>query len=116
MPLMIARSKMAATYCFRREDGRVVERQFPFGKCPKEIVDEDGMKARHIFTPANIQWAEGFMPEATASARNERRRMDNIRAGERGRADWKAQQSGTRTVRALTMAQLQTNHLCLHGL
>jgi len=82
---------MAATYCFKRDDGRVVERQYPFGQCPREIVDDDGVKARRIFTPANIQWAEGFMPEATAMARNERRRIDNINAGNRGRSDWRAQ-------------------------
>lgn len=83
---------MAAFYDFKREDGTWVVKMFPFGQCPDEIVDDDGVKAKRGWRPESlpsINWKDGKAPEATLKARNERRRRDNEAAGNRGKGEWR---------------------------
>lgn len=76
-------------YCYRREDGEVVERIYPITNTPNEIVCEDGVKAVKVFNSFNIAWGRGGMPSASLKAQNERRTRDNIKAGERGAGEWR---------------------------
>jgi len=42
---------MGAFYDFLREDGEWVTKMFPFGQCPNEIIDDDGVKAKRGWRP-----------------------------------------------------------------
>lgn len=80
---------MSAVYEFLRADGRRIERRFPFGQCPSEIVDDDGVRARKVFSVVGMKWREGHETSSSVSAQSERRRRENIAAGDRGRAEWR---------------------------
>lgn len=44
-----------AFYEFKREDnGEIVEASFPIGKCPQQIICDDGVTARKIISASNI--------------------------------------------------------------
>lgn len=81
---------MAALYEFEREDGTWVERFYPFGQCPKEIICEDGVKAfhRHRTAPA-ISWKAGSEPSSLLRKQAESRYRSNIQAGKRGEHEWR---------------------------
>ena len=80
---------MPGFYTFQREDGKCVDKIFPFGQCPKEIVDDDGVRAVRIFKPFNIAWKAGQETDAQLWALSDKRKKANIEAGERGRKMWK---------------------------
>lgn len=79
-----------AIYEFQKEDGEIVCKQFPMGKCPKEIECDDGIKARRIFSSGiSMSFKEGQETSAKLKSMNEKMRKANIEAGERGRKEWK---------------------------
>ena len=84
---------MGAFYDFLREDGEWVTKMFPFGQCPNEIVDDDGVKAKRGWRPGtsfNIGWKAGQEPSSVIISRREKRTRDNINAGKRGEKEWRA--------------------------
>ena len=83
---------MGAFYDFLREDGQWVTKMFPFGKCPDEIIDDDGVKAKRGWRAdaVYISWKDGHEPSSLVVSRREKRTQDNINAGKRGEKEWRA--------------------------
>ena len=57
---------MAVLYGFEREDGKRIEKFFPMGKCPDEIICEDGIKAKRVFSTPNVSYGRGHLPASVA--------------------------------------------------
>ncbi len=62
-------------YEFEKEDGTIISESFPMGKCPKEIVCEDGQKAKKIFSLPYIV-VKGSSSEAIKKRDNLKRREE----------------------------------------
>ncbi len=76
-------------YDFRRGDGKIVTRRFPISDIPDEITDEDGARAVRIFSSFNYKFRAGQEPPGALKSMSERRRRDNINAGDKGRGEWR---------------------------
>ena len=79
-------------YDFLRDDGLWEEKSFPIGQCPREVVDDDGVRARRAWRPESlpsVAWKEGHETETARADKNARRTQDNIDAGNRGREYWR---------------------------
>lgn len=81
---------MAVLYSFEKEDGKRIEKFFPIGECPDEIICEDGMKAKRVLSSPNISWGKGFLPSSVASKRKKDMIKRNEEAGQRMRERWKS--------------------------
>lgn len=57
-------------YQFKRDDGILVEKWYPIGECPKEIVCDDGRPARRVLFAPSVTWKGGYLPPSAAQARN----------------------------------------------
>lgn len=79
---------MAVLYGFEREDGKRVEKFFPMGECPNEIICEDGIKATRIFSTPNFSYGRGSLPASVAEKRNRDMKKRNEEAGKRMRERW----------------------------
>lgn len=86
-------NKMAVLYGFEREDGKRIEKFFPIGECPDEIVCEDGVKAKRILSSPSISWGRGSLPASVASQRKRDMIKRNEEAGKRMRERWKSVKS-----------------------
>ena len=80
-----------ALYMFRRDDnGECFERKYRIGECPKEIVCEDGVVARHVITAPGVQWKGGFLPPGEAMRRNRDMKSRQDTAGRRMKDNWQS--------------------------
>lgn len=78
-------------YSFIREnDGIEVEKFFPIGKCPDEIVCDDGAVAKRCFNPPSIQWKGGYIPPTASQKRKGDMTMQNKRSDRKMRERWQS--------------------------
>ena len=77
-------------YLFKKEDGTQIEKFFPIGKCPDEIICEDGVKAHRVFTSPNITWGKGVLPPSASMRRKKDMIKRNKDADKRMRERWKS--------------------------
>lgn len=76
-------------YSFQKEDGTKIDKWYPMGECPKEIICEDGQKATRIYGCVGIIW-KGSLPPGAVIKRNADMRKRNEEAGKRMRERWKS--------------------------
>ena len=80
-----------ALYMFRRDDnGECFERKYRIGECPKEIICDDGVIARHVITAPGVRWNGGFLPPGEAMRRNKDMKSRQDQAGKRMRDNWQS--------------------------
>lgn len=80
-----------ALYMFRRDDnGECFEKKYRIGECPKEIVCEDGVIARHVITAPAVQWKGGFLPPGAAMKRTADMKRKQDDAGRKMKDSWKS--------------------------
>lgn len=90
-------------YEFKREDnGEIVERDFPMGKCPKFIVCDDGMEAMRIFSVpfVSIMGTNGHVTGDGAAKLNADMRKRQDEANKRMRERWKSVRSESGKLRS----------------
>ena len=74
---------------FVRPDGKWIQREFPCGKCPPEVIDDDGVKAERGWrTAPDVSWKSGQESPSAKQRINDDIRRRNDAAGEKGKADW----------------------------
>ena len=66
-------------YEYEREDGERIVRSFPMGEAPASLVDEDGVRARRVYTAPLIS-----VREDNSSANDEGKRLEEVREYARG--------------------------------
>ena len=79
---------MAVLYGFEREDGKRIEKFFPMGECPNEIICEDGVKAKRVFSTPNFSYGRGTLPATVAEKRNKDMKKRQEAADKRMRERW----------------------------
>ena len=78
-------------YDFRREDNNeIVERAFPMGKCPKEIVCDDGVVAKRVFYAPRVSMFGGNGTAFDAGKLNADMKARNEAAGRRMKDTWQS--------------------------
>lgn len=77
-----------ALYAFQKDDGTIIEQFFSMGKCPKEIICQDGSKAYRVYGCPNVNYGKGFLPTSVAEKRNRDMNKRQKEADKRMRERW----------------------------
>lgn len=73
-----------------QETGEQINKFFKCGQCPKEIVTEDGKKAKRKLGYGNFNWGEGYLPPTAAQKYRNMMTQKNIDSGKRGQEYWRS--------------------------
>lgn len=81
---------MAILYAFFTEDGEEINRFFPIGQCPNQIVLDDGRIAKRSFKSNVSMFTKQGSSGSNASKLNNEMKKRNEEAGKRMKERWKS--------------------------
>lgn len=83
-----------ANYSFVTDDGESIERKYPIGECPKEIILDDGRVAKRVFSCNFSMFSAGGHTSGDAAAKlNADMKRRQAEAGRRMRDNWQSVKS-----------------------
>ena len=81
---------MAVLYSFCTDDGEEISQFFPMGKCPSEIILEDGRIAKRTYNCNISMFSTEGSSGSNAAKLNAEMRKRNEAAGKRMRERWQS--------------------------